>query len=248
MKKYVVFSLAMVLFCTLNAQDAGQHNPLPEGFKSLFNGKDFTNWIVPPGDGGHWKVVDGVIDYDAMSEAEDKNLWSAREYRDFILYADWRIKSTPYKNHRVPIVLPDGSHKLDENGNEIMITVSDSDSGIYLRGSSKSQVNIWCWPVGSGEVYGYRMDPDMPDSVRRAVTPLLHADHHIGEWNTFRIELKGNLLTVDLNGHRVIDRATLPGLPEEGRIALQHHGSRGEGVWISPPSLVQFRNIRIREL
>ena len=26
--------------------------------------------------------------------------------------------------------------------------------------ASKSQVNIWCWPVGSGEVYGYRTDPN----------------------------------------------------------------------------------------
>ena len=24
------------------------------------------------------------------------------------------------------------------------------DSGIYVRGNSKSQVNIWCWPIGSG--------------------------------------------------------------------------------------------------
>ena len=41
-----------------------------EGFTSLFNGKDFTGWKVPEGDNGHWKVVDGVIDYDAKSEAK----------------------------------------------------------------------------------------------------------------------------------------------------------------------------------
>ena len=42
----------------------------PEGFVSLFNGKDLTGWKVPEGDGGHWKVVDGVIDYDAGSQAK----------------------------------------------------------------------------------------------------------------------------------------------------------------------------------
>ena len=42
----------------------------PEGFVSLFNGKDLTGWKIPEGDGGHWKVVDGVIDYDAQSQAK----------------------------------------------------------------------------------------------------------------------------------------------------------------------------------
>ena len=41
-----------------------------KGFKPLFNGKDLSGWKVPEGDGGHWKVVDGVIDYDAQSEAK----------------------------------------------------------------------------------------------------------------------------------------------------------------------------------
>ncbi|MGH9370698.1 MAG: family 16 glycoside hydrolase, partial [Vicinamibacterales bacterium] len=38
-------------------------------FVSLFNGKDLTGWKIPAGDNGHWKVVDGVIDYVAASEA-----------------------------------------------------------------------------------------------------------------------------------------------------------------------------------
>lgn len=35
---------------------------LPPGFTSLFNGKDLSGWKVPQGDGGHWKVLDGVIE------------------------------------------------------------------------------------------------------------------------------------------------------------------------------------------
>ena len=82
------------------------------GFVPLFNGKDFTGWKVPVGDNGHWKVVDGVIDYDAESEAQgDKNLWTEREFGDFVLHVDWRIKETPYVNPNVPIILPDGTHK-----------------------------------------------------------------------------------------------------------------------------------------
>jgi hypothetical protein len=219
------------------------------GFVSLFNGKDFSGWKVPEGDNGHWKVIDGVIDYDASSEApDDKNLWSAKEYGDFVLKVDWRIKETPYLNPRVPIIKPDGTHKKDVDGNEIKTTVPDSDSGIFLRGQGKSQINIWCWPIGSGEVYGYRMDKKMPPEVRAGVTPKINADNDLGEWNTFEITMKGDRLTVVLNGTTVIKNAQLPGIPERGPIALQHHGGKRDGEWSSPPALVQFRNISIREL
>jgi hypothetical protein len=57
-----------------------------EGFVPLFNGRDLTGWKVPAGDNGHWKVVDGVIDYDAESEASgDKSLATEREYGDYTL-------------------------------------------------------------------------------------------------------------------------------------------------------------------
>jgi hypothetical protein len=221
----------------------------PPGFVSLFNGKDFTGWKVPAGDNGHWKVVDGVIDYDAQSEApKGKDLWTAGEYGDFVLRLEWRIKETPYTNPNVPIIRHDGTHKKGSDGKEIRIPVPDSDSGIYLRGSSKSQINIWCWPIGSGEVYGYRMDAKMPPAVRAGVTPKANADKDIGEWNAFEITMKGDRLTVVLNGVPVIENAQMPGVPARGPIALQHHGEKKDGVWTGPPSLVQFRNIAIREL
>jgi hypothetical protein len=222
----------------------------PAGFVSLFNGRDFTGWKVPAGDNGHWKIVDGVIDYDAQSESQerDKSLWSEREFGDFTVRLDWRIKETPFINPNVPIILPDGSHKKDADGKEIKMSVPDSDSGVYLRGEGKSQVNIWCWPIGSGEVYGYRMDKNMPAEVRAGVTPKKNADKNIGEWNTFEITMKGDRLTVVLNGEKVIDSAQLPGIPERGRFALQHHGGKKDGKWTGPPSLVQFRNISIKEL
>jgi hypothetical protein len=223
----------------------------PEGFVSLFNGKDMTGWKVPPGDNGHWKVKDGVIDYDARSEARgEKSLWSEKSYKDFVLRLDWRLKTEPGYMNKVPVILPDGSHKKDKEGKEIKLDIEDVDSGVYLRGSSKAQVNIWMWPVGSGEVYGYRMDRKMPAAVRAAVTPKKKADKPRGEWNTFEITMKGDRLTVKLNGEEVISNAELPGVPKEGPIALQHHGSwdRKSGKWTGPPSLVQFRNIYIKEL
>lgn len=220
-----------------------------DGFVTLFNGKDFTNWKVPEGDNGHWKIVDGVIDYDAESEAPgEKHLWTVKEYGDFTMRVDWRIKETPYLNPRVPVIKFDGTHKRGLDGKPITMTLPDSDSGILLRGSQKSQVNIWCWPYGSGEVYGYRMDESLPISVRAGVLPKLNADNDVGQWNTFEITVKGNRLTVVNNGQTVIHNAELPGLPPRGPVGLQHHGGKKNGEWTSPPALVQFRNISIKEL
>jgi hypothetical protein len=224
----------------------------PKGFTPLFNGKDFTGWKVPEGDNGHWKVVDGVIDYDAKSEAKgDKSLWTEKPYKNFALLADWRFK-TGFKGYmnKVPVILPDGSHKKDDSGKEMKIEIEDLDSGVYLRGQDKAQVNIWMWPIGSGEVYGYRMDKKMPPEVRAGVTPKKHMDKPRGEWNTFEITMKGDRLWVKLNGETVVENAQLPGVAKEGRLALQHHGgwSDKKGGWTGPPSVVQFRNISIQEL
>jgi hypothetical protein len=220
----------------------------PAGFVSLFNGRDLTGWKIPEGDNGHWKVLNGVIDYDARSEAAgDKNLWTQKEYKDFVLKIDWRIKETTGL-YAVPTVLPDGSEKKGADGKMITTPTPNADSGIYLRGTSKAQLNIWCWPIGSGEVYGYRRDQTVSPEVRAGVTPKVRADKPVGEWNTFEITMKGDRLTVVLNGKTVIQNAQLPGIPEKGPLALQHHGGFKDGKYSPASSLVQFRNISIKEL
>lgn len=221
----------------------------PAGFTSLFNGKDLSGWTIPEGDNGHWKVVDGVIDYDARSEAAgDKNLWTERSFGDFELLVDWRIKEAPHVNNGIRYILPDGSYARDATGQVISIPLPDADSGILLRGNVKNQVNIWCWPAGSGEFYGYRNDSNMPAEVRAAVTPRTQADNPVGEWNTFHITARGDRVTVVLNETTVIENAQLPGIAESGPLGLQHHGRLVDGKWSGAPSLMQFRNIYVREL
>jgi type 1 glutamine amidotransferase len=230
------------------ASSAGPDDP--EGFVSLFNGKDLSGWKVPDGDNGHWKVVDGVIDYDAGSEAKgDKALWSEREFGDFILRIDWRLKEAPYINKNVPYILPDGTPARDIHGKEMRMALPDADSGVYLRGEGAHQVNIWCWPIGSGEMYGIRTDRQTPPDVRAAVTPRTQADKPVGQWNHFEITVRGKTVKVVLNGVTVIPGATIPALAEKGRLALQHHGGKNKsGEWNGPPSLVQFKNISIKEI
>ncbi|MCS6852267.1 MAG: DUF1080 domain-containing protein [Gemmataceae bacterium] len=230
-------------FRNIRIKELPSSNPRPEeiaeeahDWQQLFNGIDLTNWRKDPGHEGHWQVRRGILAYDGRSEAKDKNLWTEQQFGDFVLTVDWRFPGQPKPTPR-PVILPSGDY-AQEGGKTKMVEVLDAgDSGIYLRGSSKSQVNIWCWPVGSGEVYGYRTDPKQPPEVRAAVTPKVKADKPLGQWNRMVITLKGDRLTVDLNRQRVIDNAPLPGIPKTGPIALQHHGDP-----------IEFANIFIRPL
>lgn len=109
----------------------------------------------------------------------------------------------------------------------------EGDSGIYLRG--KPQVQIWDRPEGSGGLYNNKVGPSKPLKV---------ADKPVGEWNTFHIIMKGDKVTVFLNGEKVVDDVTLENYPDykdpipaTGTIELQHHDHP-----------LEFRNIYIKEL
>jgi hypothetical protein len=72
----------------------------------------------------------------------------------------------------------------------------DGDAGLYLRGSP--QVQIWDIArtnvgaqVGSGGLYNNQINAKNPTKV---------ADNPVGEWNTFRITMRGERVTVYLNG------------------------------------------------
>ena len=60
-----------------------------------------------------------------------------------------------------------------------------------------------------------------------------------GEWNEFVITAKGQHVTIDLNGTRVIDRDD-PKFDKEGIIALQVH--------VGPAMEVRYKDIEIQEL
>jgi hypothetical protein len=194
-----------------------------QGFKPLYTGADLAGWKAAPG----WTSKNWVLDYDGKGG----DLWSEKEYGDFILIADWRLTRKAVEKEN-PVIDADGN----DSGRK-QKTMDAGDSGIYLRGSSKSQVNIWCWPCGSGEVYGYRTDAAQPAEVRKGVTPKVNADNKPGSWNRFVITMKGDRLTVELNGRLVLENAQLPGIKPRGPIALQHHGDP-----------IQFANLYIKEL
>ena len=202
---------AMVVLCVvgLGLAWAADAEP-PEGFTALFNGKDLTGWECKGNP-------------QAKPRADAADHWTVE---DGVLKYDGKATSLwTAKPYRDFVLMVDW--RLPKPG----------DSGIYVRGSSKCQANIWTNKLGSGEVYGYRTDKRMPEEVRQAATPLKVADKPVGQWNSFIITVKGDRMTVALNGETVIDNLQMLKCPAEGPIALQHHGQP-----------LDFRNIYIKEL
>lgn len=207
------------------------------GWERLYNRKDLAGWKVEPEQEGHWRAEDWIIAYDGKSTGKIKDLWSEREYGDFEMIVDWRL---PAKGERrpAPIFLPNGDRAVGPDGKQLRQEIDfHGDSGIYLRGSIYSQVNIWAHPMGSGDITGYRNNKKLSDAVRASAIPTARADKKPGEWNRFHITMRGEQVTVVLNGVTVIDRIHLPGVPARGPIALQHHGDP-----------IEFANLYIREL
>lgn len=202
--------------------------PKDGGFISLFNGKDLEGWKG---------LVANPIKREAMSAAQLKR---EQEKADEEMRSGWEVQDgllvfTGKGNN----LATDKKYGDFEMYVDWKIT-EKGDAGIYLRGTP--QVQIWDTAlvdvgaeVGSGGLYNNQVHPSKPLKV---------ADNPVGEWNTFYIKMKGDRVTVELNGEPVVDNVVLenywdrskPIFPEE-QIELQAHGT-----------YVAYRDIYIREL
>jgi hypothetical protein len=216
--------LSVAVSLGVAAARAGEDNVPPPGFVALFNGKDLSGWkglvATPP----------------ARAKMTPEQLADAQKKADERMRAHWKVQ--------------DGALVFDGKGDSLC-TAKDygdfefyvdwkilpkGDSGIYLRGSP--QVQIWDYnsnPVGSGGLYNNQKHPSKP---------LKCADKPIGQWNTFRIKMVGEKVTVWLNGELVVDNVVLENYWERdkpiyptGQIELQNHGNT-----------LYFKNIYLKEI
>jgi hypothetical protein len=208
----------------------------------MFNGKDFSGWVLPEGD-HTWQVIDGVMDY----EAKGGSLQSEKEYSDYVLSIEWRFKRTEGDFYNAKVYDSDGNQKTGPDGKPMTVQIKNADSGIFVRGTGQSQVNLWMWPCGSGQLWSFQKNDD-PAIVKGAL-PKVNADKPLGQWNKMQITMKGEAINIILNGKEVID-TQMPGIPAKGPIVLQHHGGYNEQTkkWSPASALIQFRNIWIKEL
>jgi hypothetical protein len=205
----------------------------PEGFIRLFNGKDMTGWRAL----GHFHPKK----YKALSEEERKEL-DAKNMAEFKKH--WRVENGELVNDgKGPYATTDKDYGDFELWIEYK-TVPMADSGIYLRGTP--QVQIWDtrkeggkWKIGADKGSG-----GLWNNKGRGKWPLVHADRPFGDWNSLRIKMVGENVTVYFNGKLVVDDAPLENfwdrnspVYDTGPIQLQTHG--GE---------IRWRNIFLREI
>lgn len=202
--------------------------PYDHGFVSLFNGVDLAGWKA---------LVGNPITRSKMTPGA---LAAAQQAANESTKGDWIVKNglLIFTGHGENLAT-DRKYRDIEMYVDWKIT-KKGDAGIYLRGSP--QVQIWDTSrrevgaqVGSGGLY---------NNQQYQSKPLVVADNKVGEWNRFHIIMKGDKVTVWLNGVLVTDNITLenywdrsiPIFPEE-QIELQAHGT-----------YVAYRNIYLREL
>lgn len=224
MKRYTLFlTTLLAIGWTTVALPARKDNKPPRGFKALFNGKDLTNW-------------QGLIELPQREKLTPEQLAAKQKESNEAILPHWTVA--------------EGVLRYDGHGNSLQ-TMKDygdfdlwvdwkilpgGDSGLYLRGCP--QVQIWDYnarPEGSGGLYNNQKNPSKP---------LKCADKPIGEWNRFHIVMKGEIVSVWLNGELIVDKVTLENywdrgkpVPARGPIELQHHGNT-----------LEFKNIFIKKL
>jgi hypothetical protein len=202
--------------------------PYDYGFVNLFNGKDLTGWKALVGNPiSRSKMVDTALqNAQAIADAKMKNDWIVKDGL-LVFTGHGENLATAKKYGDIEMYV---DWKITEKG----------DAGIYLRGTP--QVQIWDTSrrevgaqVGSGGLY---------NNQKHESKPLLVADNKIGEWNRFHIIMKGDNVTVYLNGVLVTDNIPLENywdhnLPlfAKEQIELQAHGT-----------YVAYRNIYLREI
>jgi len=220
----VVWFLACFGWTALAAAAEETLNKPPGGFVALFNGKDLTGWKGLVGN----PKTRATMTPDDLTKAQakaDENMRAHWEAVDGVLVFDGKgghlCTTKDYGDFELLV-----DWKIEKGG----------DSGIYLRGSP--QVQIWDpapHPEGSGGLFNNKQGPSKP---------LKCADKPVSEWNTFRIKMVGDRVTVHLNGVLVVDNVVMENYWERdkpiyptGQIELQSHGSK-----------LYFRNIFIREI
>lgn len=202
--------------------------PEDEVFEPMFNGKDLTGWQG---------LVGNPLTRATM---KPKELAARQKEANIKMLENWSVRDGMIwftgKGDNLCSVKEYGDFEMFVDWR---ITKA-GDSGIYLRGSP--QVQIWDTSrtdagaqVGSGGLYNNQQYPSAPLKV---------ADNPVGEWNTFRILMNGDRVSVWLNGELVVDNVIMENywdrsIPifKKGPIELQAHGTD-----------LAFRDIYVREI
>jgi hypothetical protein len=109
-----------------------------------------------------------------------------------------------------------------------------SNSGVYLRGRYEVQIE---------DNFGQEPDSHKIGGVYGFLTPSVNAGKRPGEWQTLEVTLVGRVVTVILNGERVIDRQTIPGIT--GGAIDSKEGELGPILLQGDHGPIEFRKVTL---
>jgi hypothetical protein len=109
-----------------------------------------------------------------------------------------------------------------------------SNSGIYLRGRYEVQIE---------DNYGQEPDSHRIGGVYGFLTPSANAAKPAGEWQTLDVTLVGRVVTVLLNGERILDRQTIPGIT--GGALDSDEGAPGPVLLQGDHGPIEFRRLTL---
>ena len=216
-----------------------------EGFVSIFNGTDLTDW---DGDPRLWSVKDGVIRGETTAEnpAEGNTfcVWRGGTLRDFILKIKFRIaggnSGIQYRSVEF------GKWRI--GGYQAEVENTPGKSGFLYHEAGRG------WLVNVGDI----MEIDSAGNKNVVgkvsdVEALKQAGYHkLADWTEYTIIAQGNYLRHYLNGHPTMalidgDRVTDPNDPND-RNGAQREGLLALQIHAGPPMVVEFKDIRLRPL
>jgi len=180
-------------------------------FEPLFNGKDLTGFKAEDSK-AFWRVEDGVLIGENDAAKKGNYLWTEKEYRDFIIEFDVRWKGTTPRG-------VDTGIEMRKPNIQLQLGISGSLK-VDMSGS---------WYTGGKEKY-----PEA-GQAKEAKT-LLKPE---GEWNTFRIQAKGDTFTCWINGQKASEYTD-----------AKFSGAAPLGLQIHPgvEMKCEYRNVKIAEL
>lgn len=220
------------------AADADSAAKAPEGFESLFNGKDLTGW---KGKEGIWSVQDGAITGETKTDFAGPNtflVWQGGAPANFELHFKYRIYSG---NSGVQY----RSKVMDDATMQVVGYQGDFEHGPTFSGILYDEGGL----AGGRQVMAQRGEKvTYPKEGEKKIEKLAMTTEELqkaiktgDEWNDYVIIADGNHLTHKINGNTTIE------VIDESDKALKA-GVIGIQVHAGGPMKVQVKDINLKKL
>jgi hypothetical protein len=200
--------------------------PGADGFITLFNGKDLTNW---EGLEGFWSVNNGVIEGNATKEKSKQTFlvlaasWAEpAKFADFELHFAYKF-ATPTGNSGLQF----RSRVIDEKTYRVGGYQADFDADTQYDGGFYDEASV----AGGRGIMANRGDKTVWDaSNMRKNEPLGSSKAELrklvkkGDWNDMILTVNGNTASIQINGQpmgTMVDDS--PKALKDGVIAFQMH-------------------------